>query len=229
MLKEISVRYNMYNLSKNFKKRIFTSLGLFILLITIFVSNFALAYVLIIAGIFSLLEFFNIIKLIFKKKKIFQIFCNLLFIIYIFCFCGIILIFSSILHLKFTIFILLLLCVMSDIGGFVFGKTFKGIKLTKISPNKTISGVLGSIVFSISFGLLIFYYLTNALDFKILLIAGMTSIGCQLGDLFFSFLKRKSSLKDTGNILPGHGGILDRIDGILLGIPVGFLFLVLTY
>ena len=118
---------------------------------------------------------------------------------------------------------------MSDIGGFVFGKTFKGTKLTKISPNKTIAGAIGSLVFSITFAILIYYYLTNSLDFQILLIAGITSIGCQVGDLFFSFLKRKSLLNDTGNVLPGHGGILDRVDGILLGIPVGFFFLILIY
>ena len=73
------------------------------------------------------------------------------------------------------------------------------------------------------------YYLTKNFDPYILIIGIITSIGCQIGDLFFSFLKRKSSLKDTGNFLPGHGGVLDRIDGILVGMPIGFLTLLIIY
>ena len=57
----------------------------------------------------------------------------------------------------------------------------------------------------------------------------ITSISCQLGDLFFSYLKRKAKVKDSGNFLPGHGGVLDRLDGILLGIPFGFLTLTLIF
>ena len=76
---------------------------------------------------------------------------------------------------------------------------------------------------------LIFFYLTKTIDFYILLIGFLISISCQIGDLFFSYLKRKSNLKDTSNFLPGHGGILDRIDGVLVGIPIGFFILVLIY
>ena len=110
----------------------------------------------------------------------------------------------------------------SDIGGYLIGKSFKGPKLTKLSPNKTISGSLGSFIFSIvllSFLMLI----ENSFNFYIILLAFITSLGCQVGDIFFSFLKRKAKVKDTGNLLPGHGGILDRIDGILFGIPFGIL------
>ena len=120
-------------------------------------------------------------------------------------------------------------CIASDIGGFAFGKIFKGPKLTKISPKKTISGSLGSFIISASVISLLMFYLTNHLDLKIFIIGLVTSFACQLGDLFFSFLKRKSFMKDTGNILPGHGGILDRIDGIIFGIPVGFLSLLLIF
>ena len=67
------------------------------------------------------------------------------------------------------------------------------------------------------------------IELNIVIIGCITSLGCQIGDLFFSYLKRKSSLKDTGNFLPGHGGILDRVDGILVGMPVGFLALLLIY
>ena len=73
------------------------------------------------------------------------------------------------------------------------------------------------------------YYLTKSFDLYTIIIGCITSISCQIGDLFFSFLKRKSFLKDSGNFLPGHGGILDRIDGMLLGIPVGFLILLILY
>tara|TARA_B100000579_G_scaffold372103_1_gene335063 strand:- start:766 stop:1125 length:360 start_codon:yes stop_codon:yes gene_type:complete len=117
----------------------------------------------------------------------------------------------------------------SDIGGFIFGKILKGPKLTKISPNKTISGAIGSLIFSSLFMLIMIYYLTKSIDPFIIIIGCITSISCQLGDLFFSFLKRKSFLKDSGNFLPGHGGILDRVDGILLGIPVGFLTFLIFY
>ena len=123
----------------------------------------------------------------------------------------------------------LVTCVASDIGGFTFGKIFKGPKLTKISPNKTISGAIGSLIFSSLLILMLTYYLTKSFDLYTIIIGCIISISCQIGDLFFSFLKRKSFLKDSGNFLPGHGGILDRIDGILLGIPVGFLTFVIFY
>ena len=124
---------------------------------------------------------------------------------------------------------LLLTCIASDIGGFIFGKTFKGPKLTKISPNKTISGAIGSLIFSSLFIFIFIYYLTKNFDPYVIIVGCIISISCQIGDLFFSFLKRKSFLKDSGNFLPGHGGILDRIDGILLGIPVGFLTFLIFY
>ena len=80
-----------------------------------------------------------------------------------------------------------------------------------------------------SFAPLLIYYLTKDFEPYIVIIGLITSISCQIGDLFFSFLKRKSSLKDTGNFLPGHGGVLDRIDGILIGMPIGFLTLLIIY
>jgi len=87
----------------------------------------------------------------------------------------------------------------------------------------------GELIFSAFFVVLGMYYLTKNFDPYILIIGIITSTGCQIGDLFFSFLKRKSFLKDTGNFLPGHGGILDRIDAMLLGIPIGFLNLIIIY
>ena len=119
------------------------------------------------------------------------------------------------------------MCIFTDIGGYIFGKTFKGPKLTKISPKKTYAGAAGSIFFTLIIISLLFYYFLHSFNYKIIIIAFTTSIFCQIGDLIFSFLKRKAKLKDTGKFLPGHGGILDRLDGIFLGIPFGFLTLIL--
>ena len=216
-----------FKISKNFKTRINTSIGLIFLLFLMLINNYVLAYVLLVAGIFAMLEFFNMIIVIFNKSKLKQILFNLSFVIYIFLFCSIFLIFANFIHLKILIFIILLISIASDIGGYVFGKTFKGAKLTKISPNKTIAGAIGSLIFSSLLLSLIYFYFTQNFDPIILIISISTSIGCQLGDIFFSHMKRKSFLKDTGKFLPGHGGILDRIDGILLGLPVGFLTLLI--
>ena len=116
---------------------------------------------------------------------------------------------------------------MSDIGGLVIGKIIKGKKLTKISPNKTISGSIGSLIFST---LLIPFFYANTVDQNLLIMFLITiaiSLVSQLGDLFISLLKRKAKVKDTSDILPGHGGILDRIDGIIFAIPLGiYLFII---
>ena len=122
---------------------------------------------------------------------------------------------------------LILICAASDIGGFIFGKIFKGPKLTKISPNKTIAGSLGSILLSIFVIIISGYFLSLNINFFLIMISIITSISCQIGDLFFSYLKRKAKIKDTGKFLPGHGGVLDRVDGILLGFPTGLISLIL--
>ena len=98
-----------------------------------------------------------------------------------------------------------------------------------ISPKKTISGSIGSLVFCSITIPTIFYFFTNHISFYLIVASLFTSVFCQIGDLLFSFLKRKANLKDTGNFLPGHGGVLDRIDGILLGIPAGFFAITLFY
>ena len=123
----------------------------------------------------------------------------------------------------------MLICIFSDIGGYVIGKIIRGKKLTKISPNKTISGSVGSFAFSL---IPIFFYklyLDNTLKdiflfipnyFLVLVLMALSvSFMCQLGDLLISYFKRKANVKDTGTLLPGHGGILDRIDGIMFGLP----------
>ena len=130
-------------------------------------------------------------------------------------------------HLKIILFIVLLICISSDIGGILFGKFFKGPKLTKISPNKTYSGVIGGFLLSLAAGLFFLNY-TNT-DFlendstKILLAILFISLISQIGDLIISYFKRLAKIKDTGKILPGHGGLLDRIDGIIFAVPVSYL------
>ncbi len=213
-------------ISQNLQLRLLTGILLFFLVSLIFISDFVLVYSLIVLGILSVLEFFNLMSKISIKKNYKFIF-NILFTLYIFIFCFLFLFFSFSFQLKVITFIILIGCISSDIGGYIFGKTFKGPKLTKISPNKTISGAVGSIFltcFSIS---LITYLLVQKINIEIVLIAFFISVSSQLGDLFFSFLKRKAKIKNTGNILPGHGGILDRLDGIYLGLPIGYLILIL--
>jgi len=125
--------------------------------------------------------------------------------------------------IKFFLFFSLLISVVSDIGGLTFGKIFKGKKLTKISPNKTIAGSIGSFIFS----LLLIPMLQNSINIPVssslILITLLVSFTSQLGDLLISYLKRKAKVKDTSDLLPGHGGILDRIDGIIFAIPVGLI------
>ena len=210
----------------NFKKRIITSTALIILLFFVIFSKIALLYSLIIIGVYSVLEFINLSQNIFKKF-ISRVISNILFTIFIFIYFTIFFYFSNFIQLKIILFALLFGCIASDIGGYIFGKIIKGPKISKISPNKTLAGSFGSLILcSTTFTVSILFF-TNTSSLLIMTTGLVTSIFCQLGDLFFSYLKRKAKKKETGNILPGHGGILDRIDGILLGIPSGYLFLLI--
>jgi phosphatidate cytidylyltransferase len=215
-------------ISLNLKKRINTSILLFFLFFLILNYNLILVYSLIVLGVISIIEFYSLIKKIIKNK-IFSFFVNFTFTLYISFFCIMFFFFSNFFQLKIILFSLLLGCVASDIGGFIFGKLLKGPKLTKISPNKTISGAIGSIIFtSLTISISLFYFTKN-FNYLILIICLITSVASQIGDLLFSFLKRKAKIKDTGNFLPGHGGVLDRLDGILFGVPIGIYALTLFY
>ena len=215
-------------ISKNLKKRIFTSVLLLSVVFLFF--NFIQISVLgvLILGVLSVLEFLNIAKKIFKNR-LYKLLFSLSFIIFIFLFCLLFLYFLNIYELKIIIFSILFGCIASDIGGFVFGKLFKGPKLTKISPNKTISGSIGSFIFTCIATSSSIFYFTKYFSYTLLVLCFFITIACQLGDLFFSFLKRKAKIKDTGNFLPGYGGILDRLDGIFFGVPVGITVLILFY
>ena len=117
------------------------------------------------------------------------------------------------------------ICFFSDIGGYAIGRIIGGKKLTKISPNKTVSGSIGSFLFSILPLLLFYNFDQYEYSFSInnILFCLLISLVCQLGDLFISYLKRKAKIKDTGFILPGHGGLLDRVDGIIFAVPFAYL------
>ena len=209
-------------MKKNFKNRVYTSLFLLIMVYLIFTLKIFLVYSLIVLGVIALLEFHNLINKIFKRN-IFIFFFNFFFITYMFFFCFLFLVFSDLIHLKILILIILLGCISSDIGGYIIGNFLKGPKLTKISPNKTISGAIGSIVFTYLTIMSLTFYYTNTVNLSILFLSIGISIACQIGDLIFSYMKRKAKIKDTSNFLPGHGGILDRLDSILFGLPTGLL------
>ncbi len=209
-------------------KRTITGVFLIFLVFLIFNSMYFMVSGLLIIGVISILEFLNLTKRIFKKK-IYYLVSNFLFIFFISLFSIFFFILYNFAQSKFILFILLIGCIASDIGGFLFGKIFKGPKLTKISPNKTISGAIGSFILTCITVSGLIYHETNLFNFSFFLIGLMTSFFCQFGDLFFSYLKRKAKLKDTGNFLPGHGGILDRLDGIFFGIPLGFIILILLF
>lgn len=144
--------------------------------------------------------------------------------------------FYSVFKLKYDLeyknFYLLLgisICIATDLGGYIFGKIFKGPKLTSISPNKTYSGFIGAIILSLITSLFFYkydYLLNISLQSKInyFIVVVLISIVSQLGDLTISFFKRMMKINDTGNIIPGHGGLLDRIDGMIFSIP--FLYLI---
>ena len=201
---------------KEYVYRIFTSISL--LVIIFFSYNYNQFFFTILTTIF-LLSYYEFSKLILKIKKLSDkkfaiLLLGLVYLSLVFNY-----IFIEFDKLKDIIFYFIIICIGTDIGGFVFGKLFKGIKLTKISPNKTYSGFYGS--FFISFILMIIFI--NYLNINYLIISIFTFSVClasQLGDLFFSYLKRKAKVKDTGKILPGHGGILDRVDGIIISVPI---------
>ena len=137
---------------------------------------------------------------------------------------------------------ILIICIFTDIGGYIFGKTFKGPKLTKISPKKTYSGVIGSFVFSL-IATIIFIKKFSFISFpsidtssKLINIFRIEEISIffilfislisQIGDLIISYFKRLAKIKDTGNLLPGHGGLLDRVDGIIFAMPISYILLI---
>ena len=210
------------------KKRIITSIVLIgIFLFCYFIHAYFFYALIVIVSLISWIELNNIFKKIKLKKSlkninVFLSFIYLSFFAFIVCYSY---------NEKISLIFILLVCIFSDIGGYIIGKTIGGKKLTKISPKKTISGSIGSLFFSIIPLFILNIYDNDEYPIKIFifLLCLLISLACQIGDLFISYLKRKAKVKDTGDILPGHGGLLDRIDGIILAVPVGIVGLIIIY
>ena len=210
------------------KKRIITSIFLVSLIMLMYFYSFIMVISLIITAMIVWVEFYALISKIivgdFIKKKFLRLLYKSISLLYITLLVYLILSIESYYsNLKTYLMYSVIITILSDVGGLTFGKFFKGRKLTKISPNKTISGSLGSFIFSL-FLFPIFYseLIKYDLMFVILVILGV-SLTAQLGDLFISYLKRRARVKDTSDILPGHGGFLDRVDGLIFAIPMGIL------
>ena len=208
-------------------KRILSSIILFpLIILAIANGGFFFNFVIILCLIISLIEWS---KISFNKIIFYLGFFFLLFSFYsIFKIRNFY--FSNDQNIFMFIYVFII-CVSTDIGGFFFGKLFKGPKLTKISPNKTYSGFIGAIFLSAISSYLflknsnLFFLTLYHNDLFFLSITLLMSIISQLGDIIISYFKRKSKLKDTGNLIPGHGGLLDRIDGIIFVYPSFYLLL----
>jgi phosphatidate cytidylyltransferase len=226
-------------MQENLSKRIITSIVLLSLFLFI---NFSHEYIFFISilmlGIIVCIECNNIFLKFFDSnlsKDINNIknFNPKFLILNSITFCYIFLIFCNFSYQiyksegPFFFLFLISVCFFTDIGGYVCGKIIGGIKLTKISPNKTLSGTIGSFIFSL-IPLFIFHnsnYLILEFNLGSIMFCLLISLISQLGDLFVSYLKRKAKIKDTGKLLPGHGGALDRVDGIIFAIPYSFFLL----
>ena len=211
-------------MTNNLSKRILTSIFLLVILyIGIFINKYLFLVMLIASSFISFNEFKNLIKKSFKKKvkliNTIHVLSALFFILFVYC--------SYEIYSRSPIAIIWIIsiCIFSDTGGFAIGKLVGGKKLTKISPNKTIAGSIGSFIFSLI--PLIFLSQINEIFINIhlahlVIISLLLSLICQVGDLLISYFKRKAKVKDTGSILPGHGGLLDRIDGLIFVLPAAY-------
>tara|TARA_B100000700_G_scaffold136501_1_gene152421 strand:+ start:192 stop:848 length:657 start_codon:yes stop_codon:yes gene_type:complete len=208
----------------NLQKRIITSVILFPFSIFFIIKGgsyiVSFLYAVLILGNYELFSTF--------KRKFTIIFLDVMLVISL----------LSILHLRndtassFVLLIwIIILTICSDIGGYTFGKIFKWKKLTKISPNKTLSGVIGSLIFSLGSVFLIGFIFSSISNLdpnffykpKYFILAIVFSIAAQIGDILISYFKRKEKIKDTGKLLPGHGGIFDRVDSLMLVVILAYI------
>ena len=215
-------------MTNQYIKRIYTSVFLLTFLVLMYFYSYILIISLILIPLISWIEFYGLTSKILTKNsfknRLFRFILKISSLSYLFFF-SFFIFYTMNKNNGAEIFVIysLLVCINSDIGGFICGKIFKGKKLTKISPNKTISGTVGSFIFAF---FLIPIFSKNFIELSLevfILITFLISLVSQIGDLFISFLKRKAKVKNTSNILPGHGGILDRIDGIIFATPFGIL------
>jgi len=213
-------------MNKELRNRIYSSIIIAPLTIyLIYKGSFIFIFFILLCYFISLYEW----SLMSKKKRYF--FPGIIFLT--FSFISVYLLrynFSNEISL-YLFFFVVITCIFTDIGGYLFGKVFKGPKLTKISPNKTIAGVIGSYLLPILFINFFFdnffsnIFLKNTYNFKIniFILILLISTVSQIGDLIISYFKRISKINDTGKIIPGHGGILDRIDGMIFAIPFFYM------
>ena len=215
-------------MKSEFTKRAISSFLLMSLIfLSVLINDYIFLSILFIIIILSWIEWIKIIEKI-KFKKIYHIINIIFFLIYLLI--AFIVCFNVFVIDKYFFLTILMICIFSDTGGYVFGKTFGGKKLTKISPNKTVSGSIGSFILSYVGFFVIYIYFNDLLFVRLeiellVFIPFFISSICQLGDLFISFYKRKAKIKNTGNIIPGHGGLLDRIDGTIFALPIGFIII----
>jgi phosphatidate cytidylyltransferase len=201
----------------NFKKRFAVSLLAFPLIYILLYQKLLFNLLIVIVFLFCLYEWSKIFK---KKNTIFFLGLSVLIVFLI----SLIRIYNfEDYNLKFLW--LILITWLTDIGGYIFGKLFGGPKLVKISPNKTWTGAIGSLILS-QLAFLIFF-LDNSYEFNvaIIFIQIFLSIVGQIGDILMSYIKRKNNKKDTSNFIPGHGGFLDRVDGLIWIIIIGNIFI----
>ena len=209
-------------------KRSISSLFLMsLVLLSALINDYIFLSILFIVVILSWIEWIKVIEKI-RFKKIYSITHIILFLMYLLM--AFIICFNVFVIDKYFFLTILMICIFSDVGGYVFGKTFGGKKLTKISPNKTISGSIGSFILSYIGFFVIYLYFGDLLFVRLqiealVFIPFFISLVCQLGDLFISYFKRRAKIKNTGNIIPGHGGLLDRIDGSIFALPIGFIII----
>ena len=199
-------------MSKEFIKRLISSIILLPLVFYFIIQgSFLLIFFIAICFVVSCFEWYMM-----SKKKLYSIY-GFLFLIFSFY------TFYELSAELIGIFYVIIICTSTDIGGYVFGKIFKGPKLTKISPKKTYSGMIGGYLLSlISLSVII-----NFIDYEnsifLFLLTILISTASQLGDIIVSYFKRLSKIKNTGKLIPGHGGLLDRIDGMIFAFPIYYL------
>jgi phosphatidate cytidylyltransferase len=220
-------------MSNNLLQRFITSsILLFLLFFIIFSHQYIFILSILILGFVICVEANKIISKILNSKYPKKFNSNFL-ILNLLTFCYVFFVFCIFSYEIYSsenavfFFYVISICFFTDIGGYAFGKIIGGRKLTKISPNKTVSGTIGSFISSIIplIFFLQFNYLNLELNINNIIFCLLISLISQSGDLFISFLKRKAKVKDTGNLLPGHGGILDRVDGIIFAVPFSYLLL----
>ena len=208
---------------KEFEKRLITSLILIPIAI-IFILKGSIFFAFFLSILFFVTSY-EWIKM--SKKNNFLKFLGLIFLLFSFY-----TVFELRENKNFKDFLLIIsICIITDIGGYIFGKLFKGPKLTRISPKKTYAGVFGGFFLSLVAGL-VFYqyeYAYQIPDDKLyfFLVILFISLISQIGDLIISYFKREARIKDTGKILPGHGGLLDRIDGMIFVFPILYIITIL--